>query len=226
MNEINTIVFSDVHLGSPTSRAYVLLNTLKKYRFKKLIIAGDMFDDIHFQHLTSSHWELLEHIGKISRRGVEVIWLEGNHDFKFYHFMAKMIGIPAHNEYIWTVGQKRFIAIHGHQFDSFFVKDSLIGRVFASFYSSLQRTISSDIFDVFFNRISDRWMRISEQVAKNAIEFAEKKQCNVIICGHTHIVHKFTKNNIEYFNVGSWNNTPSYILKIKENGSADIEVVT
>ena len=92
MEHVNTVLFSDVHLGSPNARAYDLLKTLQDYRFKRLIINGDMFEDLNFKRLTSTHWELLEHIGKLSRRDVEVVWIEGNHDAKFIEFMSLMIG--------------------------------------------------------------------------------------------------------------------------------------
>jgi UDP-2,3-diacylglucosamine pyrophosphatase LpxH len=139
--------------------------------------------------------------------------------------MARMIGIPAYKEYVWLVAGKRFLALHGHQFDSFLVKDNVLGRLLASFYSWLQRIMISDIFDLLFNRISDRWMRVSEQIAAKAIEYAKKKDCGTVICGHTHIVNKLLKDGIQYFNTGCWNNTPSYILTIKESGLVDLVVV-
>jgi len=223
---VNTVIFSDLHLGSPMSRAYVLLNTLEEYRFNRLIIAGDLFEDIRFQNLTSTHWEILEHIGKLSRRNVEVIWLEGNHDVRFYRFMAKMIGIPAYKEYLWEINGIRFLAIHGHQFDSFLSKGYMPGRFFASFYALFQRIFPSSIFDLVYNKMADKWMRVSEQVACHAIEYAKKKRCNVVICGHTHIVQKSVIDGIKYFNLGCWNNSPSYILTISDTGSPDLVVVT
>jgi UDP-2,3-diacylglucosamine pyrophosphatase LpxH len=222
---VNTVVFSDVHLGSPMSRAYDLLAILKEYRFKRLIIAGDMFEDLNFRNLTSSHWELLEYIGKVSRRGVEVIWLEGNHDIKFFHFMAQMIGIPAHNEYAWEVQGRTFIALHGHQFDSFISRNDYLGRFLAAFYTLLQRHVSSHFFDQMIFKFADNWGRMTEQIAEHALDYAIKKHRDVIICGHTHFVYKLKKDNSEYVNIGCWNNHPSYLYIIEEDGSADLKVI-
>ncbi|MCX5778647.1 MAG: UDP-2,3-diacylglucosamine diphosphatase [Elusimicrobia bacterium] len=222
---VNTILFSDVHLGSPMSRAYDLLCTLKEYRFKRLIIAGDMFEDLNFRNLTSSHWELLEHIGKISRRGVEVVWLEGNHDIKFFHFMAQLIGIPALKEHEWEVNGRKFIALHGHQFDSFITSNDYLGRLLAAFYTSLQRYVSSHFFDQMLFKFADNWMRMTEQIGEYAIAYAKKKNSDVIICGHTHFVYKLKQDNCEYINIGCWNNHPSYLYIIQEDGSADLKVI-
>lgn len=224
MERINTIIFSDVHLGSPMSRAYELLGALKEYRFSRLIINGDMFEDLNFEKLTSTHWELLEHIGKLSRRGVEVVWIEGNHDAKFITFMSHMIGIPVRREFVWELNDRRFIALHGHIFDSFISKNPFIGRFFAVAYAVFQRAISSHIFDFIMMKITDKWLRMTEQVARGALLYAKVKKCDVIICGHTHFVYNIKENGIEYFNLGCWNNRPSYLLAVSDDGSVKYKV--
>jgi len=218
-------MFSDVHLGSPVARAYELLNTLKEYHFSKLIIVGDMFEDLNFKHLTSTHWELLEHIGKVSRRGVEVVWIEGNHDGKFLEFMSHMLGVPVKKEYSWEVNGVKFIALHGHQFDNFLSKNPFLGRIYAEAYSFLQRVVSSHFLSFISDNIADRWQRLSEHVAPLAINYAKKKQRNVIVCGHTHFVYQMRKDDVEYFNLGCWIAKPSYLLVIQDNGTPHFEVI-
>lgn len=225
METINTVLFSDVHLGSPVSRAYELLQLLKEYKFKKLIIAGDMFEDLNFKYLTSTQWELLEHIGKISRRGVEVIWLQGNHDASFCVLVSHLIGILVRDEYQWRVGGRRFLVLHGHQFDRFMSKNIFIGRLLALVYSRFQRFMSSHFFDYLFVRFSDRWLRLTEDVADEALKYAKKKRADVVICGHTHFKYNEKKDGREYFNLGSWNNKPSYLLLIDDTGKAYFKVL-
>jgi UDP-2,3-diacylglucosamine pyrophosphatase LpxH len=225
MKLVNTILFSDVHLGSPLARAYELLNALKEYHFKKLIIVGDMFEDLNFKHLTSTHWELLEHIGKVSRRGVEVVWIEGNHDSKFMEFMSHMIGIPARNEYYWEVNGRKFVALHGHQFDNFLSGNPFLGRLFASAYSLFQRSVTSHFIGFLSDKIADKWQRLSAQVAEMATTYAKKRNCDVIICGHTHFVDNIRKDGVEYYNLGSWNSKPSYLLAVEDTGNTHFEVI-
>jgi len=227
MENINTVLFSDVHLGSPTSRAYELLNALKEHRFKKLVIVGDMFDDLNFEYLKSTHWELLEHIGKLSRRGVEVVWIEGNHDAKFYQFMSHLIGIPVYKEYSWQVNKKEFIALHGHQFDNFESKNIILGKIMAVAYTKFKRILfSSNAFENLLFKISDRWLRLTEQVAEKALDYAESKHRDVIICGHTHFVHNKTNSGTEYYNLGCWNNKHSHLMFIQEDGSTHLKQIT
>lgn len=225
MKNVNTVLFSDVHLGSPMSRAYDLLAALKDISFKKLVIVGDMFEDLNFKRLTTTHWELLSHIGRISRRGVEVVWLQGNHDGLFYNFMSHLLDIPVREEYKWELGGKKFLALHGHQFDSFLSADRFIGRVLGGFYTWLQRIVSSHTFDFVMNKLADRWQRLTPQVAEQAILHAKRKHVDAVICGHTHFVYNIKQNGIEYFNLGAWNNRPSYLLLVENDGSAHYKVV-
>jgi len=225
MNELHTVLFSDIHLGSPMSRAFELLETLKALRFKRLVVCGDMFEDLNFKKLTTTHWDLLSHIGKISRRGVEVIWIEGNHDGQFYDFMSHLIGIPLHKEYSWSVNGRKFIALHGHQFDSFLIKNSVLGMMLGNIYSWFQRIVSSHFFDFVTNKLADKWLRLTPQVAEKALRYAKRKHADVVICGHTHFVYDIKKDGIEYFNLGCWNNKPSYVLEVEDDGSAHFLVV-
>ena len=218
MNGTHTLLFSDVHLGSPVSRAYEVLSALKEYRFKKLIINGDMFEDLNFEKLTSTHWELLEHIGKLSRRDVEVVWIAGNHDAKFAKIMAYLIGIPVHDEHIWQIGSRRFLALHGHQFDSFMVYNAVIGKFLAVLYTTLQRMVSSVWLDWVLVSLADRWQRLSRQVADGAIEYSKKHGCDVVICGHTHRKMTQQKADIEYYNLGCCNSMPSHFLTVSNEG--------
>jgi len=85
--------------------------------------------------------------------------------------------------------------------------------------------VSSQLFDQIIFKFADRWMRVSEQITERAVDYARKKHHDVVICGHTHFVYKAKKEDIEYFNTGCWNNHPSYLFIIQEDGSSDLKVV-
>jgi len=52
----DTLILSDLHLGSETSRAGDALRLLKENRFRRLILLGDIFADLNFGRLTKQHW--------------------------------------------------------------------------------------------------------------------------------------------------------------------------
>src|SRR5207253_1818721 len=76
----DTLILSDWHLGSDMSRADEARRMLRRHRFRRLILLGDIFSDLNFGRLTKQHWKFLSYIRKLSnpKRQVEVVWVEGN----------------------------------------------------------------------------------------------------------------------------------------------------
>jgi len=55
----DTLILSDLHLGSEMSRARDATRVLKENLFRRLILLGDIFSDLNFRRLTKEHWKLL-----------------------------------------------------------------------------------------------------------------------------------------------------------------------
>ena len=55
----DTLILSDLHLGSEISRAEQATRMLKQTRFRRLILLGDIFSDLNFGRLTKPHWKFL-----------------------------------------------------------------------------------------------------------------------------------------------------------------------
>src|ERR1043165_8160198 len=117
----DTLILSDLHLGSPISRAQEAMRMLKETNFRRLVLLGDIFSDLNFARLTKDHWKFLGHIRKLSnpKRNIEVVWVEGNHDHGLANIMSHLVGVRVYEEYAWEYRGLRHIAIHGHQFDGF-----------------------------------------------------------------------------------------------------------
>ena len=55
----DTIILSDLHLGSEVSRASEAMRLLKTASFNRLILLGDIFSDLNFRRLKKEHWRFL-----------------------------------------------------------------------------------------------------------------------------------------------------------------------
>ncbi len=99
----DTLILSDLHLGSEVSRAEEATRMLRENRFRRLILLGDIFSDLNFRRLTKAHWKFLGYIRKLSnpKRGIEVVWVEGNHDQGLVDVMSHLVGVKAYQEYSW-----------------------------------------------------------------------------------------------------------------------------
>jgi UDP-2,3-diacylglucosamine pyrophosphatase LpxH len=204
------LVLSDLHLGSELSRASDALELLQSIKFRRLILLGDIFCDLNFRRLTKKHWQFLSYIRKLSnpKRSIEVTWVEGNHDHGLSEVMSHLVGIPVYQEYEWECDGARNIAIHGHQFDNFLIRNHiLLNGIASSFYLFLQQLSAKGMFVArLLDRLNTSWQRLTPKVADGAIAYAAAHGATRIFCGHTHEAVTFERNGIFYYNTGSWTN--------------------
>jgi glutamyl/glutaminyl-tRNA synthetase len=84
MEKIKTLFISDVHLGSTNSNPKKLLEVFKKYEFENLIINGDFIDLTSLKRRffwNQDHSTVIQKVLRASRKGVNVTYILGNHDF-------------------------------------------------------------------------------------------------------------------------------------------------
>ena len=103
---------------------------LKQNGFHRLILLGDIFPTSTSARLTKEHWKFLGYIRKLSnpKRGIEVVWVEGNHDHGLTAVMSHLVGVRVYQEYVWEFAGQRHLAVHGHQFDRFVVNNWLLSN--------------------------------------------------------------------------------------------------
>src|SRR5947208_1361768 len=211
----DTLILSDLHLGSEISRARDALRMLKQSSFRRLILLGDIFSDLNFGRLKKEHWQFLGYIRKLSnpKRQIEVVWVEGNHDHGLSDVMSHLVGIRVYDEYVWDFNGKRHLAVHGHQFDRFVTRN----RVLSSFLSALHLGMQKMSFGKkrmigFLERFDTAWLRLSSKVSRGALAQAHSLGAERVFCGHTHEALSLQRDGVEYYNSGSWTQeVPTYI---------------
>ena len=217
IKKINTLIISDLHLGSLVSQPRKALELLKSYSFEKLILLGDVFDSLDFRDLDENCWDLLNYIGKISQTK-KVRWVEGNHDTGLSQMFKALLGAKVYQEYHWNYKKEKYLAIHGHQFDRFLINNTFLSYLATKFYDFIQKIDFDDKrISYYIKTRSKGWLRLSEKVARGAMAFGKKKGAKYVFCGHTH--KKLFKENhtIKYYNSGCWADTPCAYITIDEN---------
>ena len=217
----NTLILSDLHLGSETSRAREATQVLKRNQFERLILLGDIFADLNFARLTKDHWKFLGYIRKLSnpKRNVEVVWVEGNHDHGLTDIMSHLVGVRVYQEYEWMYRGLKHIAIHGHQFDGFQVNRVRLSRLGTSLYLQLQKLdFKSKPVARMIDRLNTRWLRMSTKVAAGALQHARYHGADRIFGGHTHEATHVEQDGVEYYNSGGWVDSRLTFLTVDEEG--------
>lgn len=216
----DTLIVSDVHLGSEVSRARDALDLLQALEYRRLILLGDIFSDLNFRRLTGEHWKFLSYIRKLSnpKRKVQVIWVEGNHDVGLSNLMSHLVGVPVYQRYVWEYQGKRHLAIHGHQFDRFVCRNLFLSRLGEAIYYRLQKLDSDNkTLSRFLDRLNTSWLRLEQKVAEGALQYARMGRIDRVFCGHTHVATHQEEGGIAYYNTGSWIDArPTYVTVAPE----------
>jgi UDP-2,3-diacylglucosamine pyrophosphatase LpxH len=203
------------------SRAKDLLGVLQAHRFRRLILLGDIFSDLNFKRLKSEHWELLSYIRKLSnpKRRVEVVWVEGNHDKGLSEVMSHLVGVEVLQEFEWEFAGKKYLAIHGHQFDRFLFDNQFLSDLGKTLHLWVQKCDSSrQHFSRYLDRLNTSWLRMTQRVASGALNFAAERAANYVFCGHTHVALRRESEGIQYFNTGCWTQSPATYITVDQKG--------
>jgi len=218
---VDTLIVSDVHLGSNVSRPDALLETLKQHTFRQLILLGDILDDVDFHRLQRPHWNLLHYLRRLCLpdSGVKVVWVEGNHDRLLFRISRSFLGIDIHTRYQWTYQNRTFMALHGHQFDTFLPRHPVVTEAACSVYRAIQ-SLEGTPFRVsrFLKRRTKLWLEMSEHVGQRALAYAKKRNVDHIFCGHTHQPFSSASGSVAYHNTGCWTDWPATFITVGDYG--------
>src|SRR2546423_7025491 len=206
----DTLVLSDLHLGSHISRAQEAMRMLKETSFRRLVLLGDIFSDLNFGRLTKDHWKFLGYIRKLSnpKRKIEVVWVEGNHDQGLANVMSHLVGMKVYQEYVWEFQGRRHLAVHGHQFDRFAVNNVLLSNLGSFLHLQLQKLDRKDRrFSRYVDLLNTRWLRLSSKVAAGALAQAPARQAWRGCLGLPHApLHRDEGRNADW-NSAQWENS-------------------
>lgn len=229
--KIESLFISDLHLGNPNSQADKVLDLFKKYEFKKLFIIGDFIDMTYLKRKffwNVDHSTVIQKVLKYSRKGVEVVYLTGNHDFYVRHLIEdgdiKLGDILICDEYIYKSlnGEKIYIT-HGDCFDGFVRVNSFLYWLGDTAYelsikiNKIYNFFRRNIFGLEYWSLSSYLKTKVKNVIKFLSEYKKMSDikvkemgCDSIMMGHTHspeITHG------RFYNTGDFVESCSYIIE-------------
>jgi UDP-2,3-diacylglucosamine pyrophosphatase LpxH len=217
-----TVFLSDIHLGTPDSKADEVVEFLKHIRCRKLVLNGDIIDGWALKRggrWTSRHSRVIRKVMKMTENDeTEVIYLRGNHDEILERFLPMAFGrIRLAKEHIHTTPQgKRYLVVHGDGFDSVSTNHrwlALLGAVGYDFLLKVNR-----VYNLYRAWRGKEYFSLSKRVkakVKSAVSFVDRyedllqelarlRKCDGIICGHIHTPEDKQVGGIHYLNSGDW----------------------
>ncbi len=216
-------LISDVHLGLQTpseeaakqTRLLALLTRLESDA-GRLCILGDLFDFwFEYRHVVpASTLPVLAALQRLTRAGVEVHYLAGNHDFALGRFLTDEIGCTIHLDPVeMTFDGARFYLHHG---------DGLAGRDLG--YRVLKRILRNRLLQRLWRWVHpDLGFALARRVSRTSRRYTGGKEYGPsdrrdrtlaalagrgydwIVMGHTHEpeVQRLAGGTV-YLNLGSW----------------------
>lgn len=227
---VRTAILSDVHLGTPHSKADEATHFLKHVRCDRLILNGDIIDGWRLTRdgrWTKAHTRFMRRVlTMVQKKDTDVVYLRGNHD----DFLARLLPmqferIQLVEDCVLETPRGRYLVLHGDVFDGVIKNMVFLAHLGDMGYSLLLR----------LNRVYNWWRQVrgkeyfslSQAIkarVKQAVSFvgkfedqvaalARSRGCAGVICGHIHTPADKQIDGIHYLNSGDWVETMSAIVE-------------
>jgi UDP-2,3-diacylglucosamine hydrolase len=221
---------SDAHLGvdSPEqeagreARLHQFLTTLPG-RASALYIVGDLFD-FWFEYRTAiprRHFATLAALRRLREAGVEVHYLNGNHDFWLGPFLSRELGLVTHRDAVALRLQGHHVWLHHG--DGLVGGDSgyrLLRRLLRHRGSiALYQLLHPDLGIPLARHVS-RWSRHSrpdrpldgDRLWRQIAEPRFAEGFDTVMIGHFHRPYERRENGRTFFVLGDWMESFTYVV--------------
>jgi UDP-2,3-diacylglucosamine pyrophosphatase LpxH len=219
--QLRAVFISDIHLGFKGCNAELLLDFLHSVEMDYLFLVGDIIDVWSMKktlYWPQTHNNVIRTILGKAKRGTKVIFIPGNHDEVFRDVCGSVFGnLEIHSEYVFeTASGRRFLVLHGDEFDSVVKFSPWLARLGSQIYDLLLA------MNPYINWVRRRfnlphWSLASylKQKAKKAVQYigsfeeavaqaARKRNVDGVVCGHIHRAEMRDIDGIQYCNDGDW----------------------
>ena len=241
-----SIFLSDFHIGAKAFDAPALLDFLKSTDSRYLYLVGDIIDGWKLNkrwHWTETITEIFDELVRKKLEGTEIFYLPGNHDeairtlpfLRRFRFTERL-GVTIKNRMVHTTADnRRFLILHGDQFDRTLMKGRLSkwsDRIYDRFLDLINAhqhmTIIVDgkerrfSLAKYLSKKGQHALHMLNNFENRVISEMKESFVDGLICGHTHIPALKRLGKYTYANCGSWLRTGHTALAEDEDGQLEL----
>ncbi|MDQ7042433.1 MAG: metallophosphoesterase [Sulfurimonas sp.] len=197
------LLISDAHYSSSRPELLSLIKDIhsKKIPTTQLILMGDIFDALFGEVPTTQekNREMITLLNEISQN-IELIYLEGNHDFNLENIFVNAQIIPLQNQPLICHCRDKTVALAHGDFD--------IGVAYKVYTGFIRNSVVLYILN-FIDRLTDN------AILKKLDKFLDKKDdCREFIGFESYIKNRnLEKFKCEYFIEGHYHQNKSFFFK-------------
>jgi len=220
-SRVRTIWISDSHLGFPGTNAEALLDFLCGLRCQQLYLVGDIIDFWALKrkrYWPQSHNNLMRTVLGMAKHGTDVVYIPGNHDDAIRQYDGLALGnIRIADRLIHeTADGRRFLILHGDQFDAALISSPLLGLLGSRAYAALlnlNRLVNwvRACFGLGYWSLAGEAKQRVKKAARYIANFervvgyeARREGVDGLICGHIHRADLRSLDGALYINCGDW----------------------
>ncbi|WP_323031163.1 UDP-2,3-diacylglucosamine diphosphatase [Brachymonas denitrificans] len=222
MQQVQSIFISDIHLGTRACQADRLLDFLQEHHAENIFLIGDVVDFWAMSrniYWTQAQNHVVQKLLQRARAGTRVVLIPGNHDEILREYCQTVfLEIDVQRELVHqTVDGKRYLLIHGDQFDQVTQHHKWVAVLGDKAYEAL---VNLNTWLSWVRRklgISGYWSLAgyAKRKVKTALNFifdfedsathhARERNLDGVICGHIHWATIREIDGLQYVNCGDW----------------------
>lgn len=221
MRHFHALFLSDIHLGTRGCQADLLVDFLKYHDAETIYLVGDIVDGWRLRrswYWPQAHNDVVQKILRKGRKGARVVYVPGNHDEFLRDYVGSHFGmVEVADHFIHeTIDGRRFLVIHGDQFDVVVRHARWLAHLGDWAYTAalgINTVLNSIRRKLGFPYWSlSAWAKLK---VKNAVNFigefeqtlaAEARRIGVdgVVCGHIHHATIAEHDGVAYMNTGDW----------------------
>lgn len=216
-----TLFISDIHLGTRTSQAELLLDFLKHTEADTIYLVGDIVDFWRIKRgavWPQTHNDVLQKLLRKARKGTRIIFIPGNHDEGIRDYAGMHFGgveIERQAEHV-TADGRRYVVLHGDEYDVIVRYARWLallgdrGYEFALWCNRplnfIRRRLGLGYWSLsaYLKHRVKRAANFIGAFEANLAEEARRREVDGIICGHIHHAASRMIDGVHYINTGDW----------------------
>ncbi len=228
---------SDAHFGSGFGDEIQRAETFAQFCDEisgtacTVTIVGDFFDFwIEYSHvIRSDYFKVVASIYNLTRSGIKVTFIRGNHDFMPYTYFEKQLGIT-------VLSGHNFVKFNGHAIHlchgddlrgdwkyralHAFLRNPIAQKMYCSIHPTIGIGFAEYLSRLSRKKSSKSGRYLSDERQKwyhnRANELLKESDSEIIIMGHTHRADITQLENGIHANCGAWLNSPTLIILDKD----------
>lgn len=220
---LDTVVLSDIHLGTVGCHAVELVQYLNSIDPKRVILNGDFIDMWNFRkyYWPDSHMHVIRTFITMMTNGVDIYYLTGNHDETLRKISSLQLGpLFIRDKLVLEMNGESVWIFHGDIFDITMKYSKWVAKLGGKGYELLillNRWMNALSEKLGYGKFSlSKKIKNSVKQAVNfiddfevtAMELAIEEGHDYVICGHIHQPkirgYENEKGSVIYLNSGDW----------------------